>query len=341
MLGVKSIDNKIYDNNISKDNPDNFLDSLKKAAHVHKIVRYEVQSMIRPGIDLLNLSNTIEKKVRTLLDNRGYNHGNGFPTGLSVDNCAAHWTPHYNQSKILKQDSVLKVDFGVQVNNWIIDSAFTIAFDPKYQPLLDAVKEATQTGIKNARIDMKINHWGGLIQEVMESHEVELNQKMYPVKVVKNLTGHNIVKGKIHGGIFLPCFNYPGTHDRFKPGVYAIETFGSTGNGWAKEDTLDNSHYILNNMNYTSSNKKVNLVYNHIKTESNTLPFCDKWVDNMIRGKLKKQSSRLILNQLVKKRVLEAYPPLYDIEGSYVAQYEHTIYLSDGKTQILSEGLDY
>jgi methionyl aminopeptidase len=30
----------------------------------------------------------------------------------------------------------------------IIDSAFTVAFDPKYEQLLAAVKDATNTGIK-------------------------------------------------------------------------------------------------------------------------------------------------------------------------------------------------
>ena len=37
-------------------------------------------------------------------------------------------------------------DFGTHVNGHIIDSAFTVAFNPRYDPLLEAVKEATNTG---------------------------------------------------------------------------------------------------------------------------------------------------------------------------------------------------
>ena len=37
-------------------------------------------------------------------------------------------------------------DFGTQINGRIIDSAFTVAFNPKYDPLLAAVREATNTG---------------------------------------------------------------------------------------------------------------------------------------------------------------------------------------------------
>ena len=33
-----------------------------------------------------------------------------------------------------------------QIGGRIIDSAFTVAFNPRYDPLLEAVKEATNTG---------------------------------------------------------------------------------------------------------------------------------------------------------------------------------------------------
>ncbi len=42
----------------------------------------------------------------------------------------------------------MKVDFGTQINGRIIDTAFTVAFDPKYDKLLQAVKDATNTGVR-------------------------------------------------------------------------------------------------------------------------------------------------------------------------------------------------
>jgi len=41
---------------------------------------------------------------------------------------------------------VFRTDFGTHVNGHIIDSAFTVAFNPKYDVLLKAVQEATNTG---------------------------------------------------------------------------------------------------------------------------------------------------------------------------------------------------
>ena len=37
-------------------------------------------------------------------------------------------------------------DFGTHIHGHIVDSAFTIAFNPKYDPLLNAVKAATNAG---------------------------------------------------------------------------------------------------------------------------------------------------------------------------------------------------
>lgn len=34
------------------------------------------------------------------------------------------------------------------INGWIVDSSFTMAFDPTYDSLLAAIKDATNTGLK-------------------------------------------------------------------------------------------------------------------------------------------------------------------------------------------------
>jgi hypothetical protein len=42
----------------------------------------------------------------------------------------------------------LKVDFGVHVKGTIVDSAFTMNFEPTWNRLLEAVKDATNTGVR-------------------------------------------------------------------------------------------------------------------------------------------------------------------------------------------------
>ena len=114
-----------------------------------------MQDSVRPGQTLTEIADGIDDGVRALLGNPGLETGSclvsglGFPTGLALNNCVAHYTPNPRQKDIVLQASdVMKVDFGVHINGWIVDSAFTMSFDPTYDNLLAAVKDATNTGIK-------------------------------------------------------------------------------------------------------------------------------------------------------------------------------------------------
>lgn len=52
---------------------------------------------------------------------------------------------------------------------------------PHIQPLMDAVKDATNTGIREAGIGVRLSDIGAAIQEVMESYEVTINGKTHQV----------------------------------------------------------------------------------------------------------------------------------------------------------------
>ena len=47
------------------------------------------------------------------------------------------------------------------------------------------------------------------------------------------------------------------------------------------------------------------------------------------------------LKHLVDAGILEACPPLIDTPGSYVAQFEHTLFLRSTCKEVLSRGDDY
>lgn len=81
----------------------------------------------------------------------------------------------------------LHADFGTHIGGRIIDSAFTMAFNPKYDNLLEAVREATNTGVATAGIDVRLCDVGAAIQEVMESYEVELDGKTFQVSALSSL----------------------------------------------------------------------------------------------------------------------------------------------------------
>jgi methionyl aminopeptidase len=137
----------------------------------------------------------------------------------------------------------MKIDFGSHVRGIMTDCAFTVAFNPTYDNLLKAVKDATDTGIRHSGIDARLGEIGEAIQETMESYEVEIKNKTYKVKAISNLCGHSIKRYCIHAGKSVPIVKSPNA-DRMEEGEqYAIETFGSTGKGVVWED-IDCSHYM-------------------------------------------------------------------------------------------------
>lgn len=311
---------------------------FRKGAEIHRRVRAKAKQNIRPGMLMLEIADLIENSVRSYTGNdHTLKQGIGFPTGLSVNHVAAHYTPNSNDKLTLKQEDVMKVDIGIHVNGRIVDSAFTLTFDEKYDSLLTAVREATYTGIKEAGIDVRLNDIGASVQEVMESYEMELNGKTYPIKCIRNLNGHNIGDFVIHSGKTVPIVPN-GDMTKMEEGeTFAIETFGSTGKGYVIGQG-ECSHYALNQNidNISLPTQKARDLVQTIKTNFGTLPWCRRYLERAGEDKY-----LLALNQLVRAGVVEDYPPLVDTSGSYTAQFEHTILLHPHKKEVVSKGDDY
>jgi len=310
---------------------------MRHGAEVHRQVRSFARSIIKPGIKLWDMCDQIENMTRKLIVENGLAAGIGFPTGCSLNHVAAHYTPNKGDDTVLQYDDVMKVDFGTHINGRIIDCAFTVAFNPRYEKLLQAVREATDAGIKESGIDVRLCDVGTAIQEVMESYEVELNGKTYQVRSVRNLNGHSITPYQIHGGKSVPIVK-GGEAVKMEEGeIFAIETFGSTGKGYVQED-MECSHYarLFDPPRVPLRTDRTKQLLGHINRKYDSLPFCRRFLD-------RDGQERYIgaLKQLVDAGIVTAYPPLCDIKGSYVAQYEHTIFLRPTCKEVLSRGDDF
>lgn len=310
---------------------------LRHAAEAHRQTRQYMQSYIKPGMSMIQICEELETTARRLIGENGLEAGLAFPTGCSLNHCAAHYTPNAGDTTVLQYDDVCKIDFGTHIKGRIIDCAFTLAFNKKYDKLLEAVKDATNTGIREAGIDVRLCDIGAAIQEVMESYEIELDGKTYQVKSIRNLNGHSISPYRIHSGKTVPIVKGGESTRMEENEFYAIETFGSTGRGLVHDD-MDCSHYMKNfdapyvPLRLQSSKQLLGTINKHFST----LAFCKRWLDRA--GATKYQ---MALKDLCDKGVVEAYPPLCDIKGCYTAQYEHTIMLRPTCKEVVSRGSDY
>ena len=265
--------------------------------------------------------------------------GLGFPTGFCLNHQVAHYTPNPGQKEVvLQQEDVMTIDFGVHINGWIVDSAFTMAFDPTYDNLLAAVKDATNSGIKTAGVDVRISDVSAVIQETMESYEVEIRGQTFPVKPVRNITGHNIKQYHIHGGKSIPFVKNRDQTKMEEGEVFAIETFGSTGRGLTHDD-IGIYGYGLNHdapLDVPVSLSSAKRLHKTIRENFGTLVFCRRYLE-----RLGVERYLAGMNCLVSNGIVEQYRPLADIKGSYSAQFEHTFLLRETHKEVLSRGEDY
>ena len=172
----------------------------------------------------------------------------------------------------------------------------------------------------------------------MESYEVEIGNKTFPVKAIENLCGHSMERYKIHAGKSVNIVKNGQTSVRMVEGEqYAIETFGSTGKGHVYED-LDCSHY-MKKFEYDGQtpirDSKARGLLNVIDREFGTLAFCRKWLENHFPRHIRQ------LKTLCDLDIVRAYPPLSDINGCYTAQFEHTILLRPTCKEVITRGEDY
>ncbi|CAA0824917.1 Methionine aminopeptidase 2B [Striga hermonthica] len=100
--------------------------AVRQAAEVHRQVRQYMRKILKPGMLMTDLCETLENTVRKLISENGLQAGIAFPTGCSLNWVAAHWTPNTGDKTVLQYDDVMKLDFGTHIDGHIVDCAFTV-----------------------------------------------------------------------------------------------------------------------------------------------------------------------------------------------------------------------
>lgn len=156
----------------------------------------------------------------------------------------------------------------------------------------------------------------------MESYEVELpNGKTLPVKAIRGLTGHDILRYRIHGSKQVP-FVKTETNQRMEEGdVFAIETFGSTGSGRIRDDPARGVYGYGRDQDANTSGVRLasaKALLKSIDANFGTLVFSRRYLEH-----LGVKSYHLGMKSLIEQGIVISYDPLVDIPGSHVAQFEH------------------
>lgn len=295
------------------------VDSLKKAGRIAQEVKEFIRPKIKVNEPALKIIELTEKKINEL------GGSCAFPVNLAINNVAAHYTsPRKDDGLVIKEDDLVKLDLGVHVNGYIVDTAFSVNFNES-EPL-DSIITATDTAVEAAKMmiapGVNTKELGRKIEDII---------KGFDYVPIKELGGHQVERWVVHGKKRLPNLGTQGGNKIELGEVYAIEVFASTGVG-SVHDTNTCNIYSLNPyagrvpLRRSSSRKILSFINKNYKT----LPFAERWL-----GEEFQMGITFGLQELVRQGKLDAHFVLSERKDAYVAQSEHTVVVTkDGCKQL-------
>ncbi|MGV9170935.1 MAG: type II methionyl aminopeptidase [Promethearchaeia archaeon] len=296
----------------------NWMENYLKAGEAVAAAKRVARKIVKPGITFLEIADKCEKKIYDL------DCELSFPINISLNEIAAHYSPTIDDTTIVPERGLLKIDIGSHYKGYIDDSAITINIDndPSLQNYIDAANEGLEAAIELFRPGKKLYELG----EAIGSKII-----MKGLRPITNLGGHELKRYNLHAGPFIPNYKETRHNQVLKPGdAYACEPFSTSGVG---KVINGKEAYIYR----FAKKKKKNMSYQHLsymnKIEKATkqLPFSPRMLLN--KEIIPKKKINRIINIFLQKRILEKYNVLIERTGAPVAQQEHTIILDeDGNT---------
>lgn len=316
------------------------LDKLKKIASHHKELMHNIK---------IKLENEELKSNKILYDyiTNYYTENNlnkAFPVGISVNNIIAHDSYHPEHIINFKKGDYIKVDFGIEEEGHIIDSARTIEYGTcvKSKAILDCAEivESIEKYInKEIELNKKI-----LVQKISVLTNAQIVSRGY--NSLDFLGGHNIEKGCVHGKklilnkplTHLPeeCVKYIDKNAELTDGeMFAIEVYipniKSSGS-MVQNVKLPVTHFEIDkDFKINLLNAKERIIFQELKNKTKNLPY-EYHINELFDKKIIKS---LITKQAITKHLpLEWIDKLNEIK--YV-QYEDCYIIKDNKVINLSK----
>ncbi len=287
-------------------------EKLRHAGRVSREAKEVGMSLCRDGTPLLDIAEAIEAHMRK----RGAPPA--FPTCVSLDDIAAHYSPVHDDPLALKRGNVVKLDLGAQVDGWIADTAVTVEVGTRnWTELIRASEVALDTAIEVTRAKTPTRLIGAAVERAIES---------YGFKPISNLTGHTIERYKLHAGKSVPNVGGLGDDVILAGDTLAIEPFSTNGAGKVEGRKTGNIYRLLSPREVTPASTDEFL--KKVQAEFKTLPFAERWAVALDR----KAGSHL--GRLLRSGRIMTYEYLYDQGGGIVAQTEHTMIIDEDGIEV-------
>ena len=291
------------------------LESLRAAGRIASEVRRRGATRIVRGALVREVCESVEDDI----ERRG--GGVAFPVQSSRNDIAAHYCPAPEDETIYMDGDLAKLDIGVHVDGWVVDTAVTVNVGdrPENRPFIQAAEQALESAIAAAHAGVRVRDMSAAIQRTLSAH------RLHPMR---NLCGHGVGRYIVHSPPPIP--NSPEPNDVVLPAhaVVAVEPFATDGHGLVGERGAAEVFRVdpdrLDRANLDADITAALAAFRG-------LPFARRQLRRFPRPAVE-----ATLQKLRQRGQLTAYPPLVERSGRKVAQAEHTLYLGPQGTEVLT-----
>ncbi|MFX1364340.1 MAG: type II methionyl aminopeptidase [Promethearchaeota archaeon] len=289
------------------------IESLQKAGKIAQAVKKYIKPKIKVGAKIFDLISDIEAKIEEL---GGFC---AFPANICVNNIAAHYTsPTKDDGLEVNEGDLVKIDLGVHVEGYIVDTAFSINFseEESVENIIQAIEVALDAAKMMAKPKTNTQNIGKKIEEIV---------KGFKYNPIRELGGHQIERWTVHGKKQLPELGSQGGDIMELDEVFSIEIFASTGQG-----SVHNTQYsYIYEMNPYAGRvplrrKTSKQLLGYINKNFKTLPFAERWLAKEFR-----LGVAFGLQELIQQGKLQVHNVLAEKKGVKVAQIEETILITE------------
>jgi len=291
------------------------LEKYEEAGQIASKVRMKIEDSVREGMRIIDICEMVEENIRNLGGEPA------FPCNVSVNEIAAHYTSPPRDERIIPDGSVVKIDIGVHIDGYIVDTATTVCFNSEYEEMVRTSRIALETAIRTIRPGISTSDLGSKIQRVIENRGF---------KPISNLTGHQIGRYMIHAGKSLPNVSHVSFRKIHEGEIYAIEPFVTTPNARGRVIEGKEAHIfrLLKRKKFKLRESRRLLTF--IERKFRTLPFAKRWLikDHIL--------NEFAFTHLLESKCLMAYPIFIEESGQWVAQFEHTVYIDKSGAVVLT-----
>jgi len=301
----------------------------KTASDIANQVMNQLLKEIAPGKQIVDLCVLGDKLMTDAIDVI-YTKGNiekgiAFPTSISVNNCAGHFSPLVGENATLTDGDLVKIDLGVHIDGYIYVAAHSTivqgsATTASPQPIsgrkadvILAAHYAAECAHRLIKPGKKNTDVTDAIKKVAEQFKCESLEGVLSHEMKRFvIDGNHVIINKSTLEQKVETFEFEENQ------VYGVDIVMSTGEGKAREtETRTTIYKRAVDQNYLLKMQAARYVFNEINKRFPTLPFSLRALDEK-RGKLG-------ITECLKHGIVSPYPVLYEKPGEFVAQFKFTV----------------